>query len=115
MPAAPTNWSYDRYMTVSGRRLSPERLATALGVPASDLVVFGALPAVSALSPWVVGAWSSLVAGLALAVTAGGAGVVAGRRGYSAWQSGWYILVALAALLTWWIFAAVLALEFGLR
>jgi hypothetical protein len=44
-------------MTVSGRRLSPERLASALGVPASDRVLFGALPAVSALSPWVVGAW----------------------------------------------------------
>jgi hypothetical protein len=101
-------------MTVSGRRLSPERLASAFGVPTSDLVVFGALPALLALSPWVVGAWS-LVAGLAFVVTAGGAGVVAGRRGYSVWQSGWYILVALTALVAWWIFAAVLALELGLR
>jgi hypothetical protein len=101
-------------MTVSGRRLSPDRLAAALGVQTSDLFLFGVIPAVSAVSPWVVGAWSSVVAGTAFAVSAGAAGVVAGRRGFTLWQSAWFILVALTALVAWWIAAAVLALSVGL-
>jgi hypothetical protein len=46
-------------------------------------------------------------------VAIGTAGVVAGRRGDSAWQSAWYVLIAILALILWGLFAGLVSVMFG--
>ena len=91
-------------MTVS-RLFSPARMAATLGVETGDLLVFGIVPVITAVAGALAGRPLSYVFGAVGAVAAvGSAGVVAGRRGYPAWQCAWYILVAAVAFIVWGFF-----------
>jgi hypothetical protein len=110
-----TPLSYDRAdMTVS-RRKSVSHLFDGLGIEAGDALAFGAVPiGCAVLVPLL--AHESVAGGLvALTLCAGTAANVAGRRGYSIWQSAWYTLVAVVALVFWAIGVDVLVMTFVFR